>query len=182
MTSETDMLLFIVEPLPADEPVIGRWLWQLEDTRHETREALTGLASAALDWTPDQSVNRIGTLLYHIALVELDWLFTDVLNQQPWPSELQREFGIDVRDAQGQLSAVQGVALEEHLRRLDLVRKHVLASFRDMTLEEFRRPHSISDYRVTPEWVLHHLIQHEAEHRGHIQTLRTLAEQALDAH
>ncbi len=44
-----------------------------------------------------------------------------------------------------------------------------------MTVEDFRRPrHFPGQYDVTPEWVLHHLIQHEAEHRGHIQTLRVL--------
>lgn len=180
MTSETDTLLLTVEPLPAYEPAIGCLLWQLEDTRRETREALTGLASAGLDWVPAQGENSIGSLLYHIALIELDWLFAEALDHQPWPLELQQQFDIAVRDAQGQLSAVQGVALEEHLRRLDLVRKHVLAAFRGMTLEEFRRPRSFPDYRVTPEWVLHHLIQHEAEHRGHVQMLRSLAEQALE--
>ncbi|MGA7731021.1 MAG: hypothetical protein WCD37_07085 [Chloroflexia bacterium] len=26
-------------------------------------------------------------------------------------------------------------------------------------------------YDVTPEWVLHHLMQHEGEHRGHIHVI-----------
>jgi uncharacterized damage-inducible protein DinB len=30
---------------------------------------------------------------------------------------------------------------------------------------------------VTPEEILHHLMQHEAEHRGEILTLRAQAEQ-----
>jgi hypothetical protein len=28
-------------------------------------------------------------------------------------------------------------------------------------------------YDVTPEWVLHPLLQHEAEHRGQISDMRT---------
>jgi hypothetical protein len=32
------------------------------------------------------------------------------------------------------------------------------------------------DYEVTPEWVLHHLCQHEAEHRAEIAALRAGAE------
>jgi uncharacterized damage-inducible protein DinB len=49
-----------------------------------------------------------------------------------------------------------------------------------MTVAEFRRPRPVNFYLVTPEWVLHHLMQHEAEHRGQIEILATLAAQAKD--
>ena len=78
-TSESAAPLRSVEPLPGYEPAVGRWLWLVEDTRRETKEALTGLVPAALDWTPNQTENSIGTLLYHIALIELDWLYREVL-------------------------------------------------------------------------------------------------------
>jgi uncharacterized damage-inducible protein DinB len=181
LPTEPTARLLSVEPLPTYEPTIGRCLWLLEDTRRETKEALTGLAPATLDWAPGPRDNSIGTLLYHIALVELDWLFTEVLESQPWPAELKQLFADDAQDEQGRLSRVQGVALEEHLHRLDLVRKHLLASFGSMTLQEFRRPHPFPKYHVNAEWVLHHAIQHEAEHRGHIQLLRSLAERALES-
>lgn len=181
MPTETDAPLLIVESLPTYEPTIGRWLWQLDDTRRETKEALTGLAPSTLDWTPARGSNSIGILLYDTALIELDWLFTEVLNHRSWPEEVQQQFAFADRDAQGHLSSVPGVPLEEHLRRLDLARKYLLESFRGMTLEEFRHPHPFPNYRVTAEWVLHHLIQHEVEHRGHMQMLRSLAEEASDS-
>jgi uncharacterized damage-inducible protein DinB len=37
---------------------------------------------------------------------------------------------------------------------------------------------SLAEYDVTPEWVLHHMMQHEAEHRGQIGALRAGAEAA----
>lgn len=181
MPTENTAPLESVEPLPHYEPTIGRWLWLLEDTRRETKEALTGLAPAALDWPPAPGENSIGTLLYHIGLIELDWLYTEVLENHPWPQELKQLFAVADRNAQGHLSQLQGATLEDHVHRLDLARQYLLASFRSMTVEEFRRPHPFPQYRVTAEWVLHHLIQHEAEHRGHIQMLRSLAERALDA-
>ena len=182
MPTETTPRLLSVEPLPGYEPTIGRWIWVLEDTRRETKdEALSGLDPAALDWIPPHIENSIGTLLYHIALIEMDWLYTDVLESAPLPDELRPLFALDARDAQEHLSAIRGETLEEHLRRLDLVREHLLATFQGMTLDEFRRPRSLPQYRVTPEWVLQHLIQHEGEHRGHIQLLRELAEGALRA-
>lgn len=162
---------------PSDyEPDIGRWLWALEDTRRRTKAALTDVEQAVLDWTPPQAGNSIGTLLYHIAAVELDWLYTDVLEgQQPWTQEIEEVFPSDVRDDQGHLTAIRGVPLADHLHRLDLVRQLLLRSFRGMTLDEFRRLRSLPTYQVTPEWVLHHLMQHEAEHRGHIELLRSWA-------
>jgi uncharacterized damage-inducible protein DinB len=36
------------------------------------------------------------------------------------------------------------------------------------------------DYRVTPEGVLHHLIQHETEHRGQLGLVRELAERTTE--
>jgi len=174
--------LHSVEPLLHYEPTIGRWLWLLEDTRRETKEALAGLTPAALDWIPIGSEeNSIGTLLYHIALIELDWLYAEVLENQPWPEELKELCAVVVRDPQGHLSPVQGVGLAEHLHRLDRSRAYLLAAFHHMSLEEFRRPRSLPQYRVTAEWVLHQLIQHEVEHRGQIQLLRSLAEHTLTA-
>jgi uncharacterized damage-inducible protein DinB len=172
--------LHTVEPLSPYEPVIGRWLWSLEETRRETREALNGLAPAYLTWIPAPRENSIGTLLYHIALIELDWLFTEVLESRPWPQEIKELFPSADRDEQGCLSVEQDATLEAALHRLDCVRKHLLLAFRDMSLQDFRRPRAFPEYQVTPEWVLHHLIQHEAEHRGHIQLLRSLAEQLAE--
>ncbi len=48
-----------------------------------------------------------------------------------------------------------------------------------MTLEDFRRPRSAESYDVTPEWTIHHLVLHEAEHRGEMATIRSLAEASL---
>jgi len=141
--------------------------------------ALANIDQSVLDWTAFQAENSIGTLLYHIGLIELDWLYVEVLENAPWPKALKELFPIKVRDDQHMLSVVRHVSLAEHFQRLDILRERLLASFRDMSQEEFHRPRTIPEYDVTPEWVLHHLIQHEAEHRGHIQMLRSLAERAL---
>ncbi len=174
--SETQHLS--VETLPDYAPEIGRWLWALEDTRRMTKDSLTNTDQSVLDWIPPQGGNSIGTLLYHIAAIELDWLYTEVLEgRQLWTQEIEELFPFDVRDDQGRLTVVRGVSLADHVHRLDIVREHLLASFRGMTLQEFRRLRSFPTYSVTPEWVLHHLIQHEADHRGHIEMLRSWAEQ-----
>ena len=165
-----------VMELEADcAPGIAPWLWAMEDGRRRTLARLEGISQPELDWTPPAGQNAIGTLLYHIAAIEMDWLFTEVLEQPDFPPDIEVLFPLDVRDASGRLSPCPDVALADHLARLDDVRARLLATFRTMSAAEFRRVRHLRDYDVTPEWVLHHLLQHEAEHRGEIMLVRALA-------
>jgi len=168
----------VVDGLPGYEPEIGRAVWMLEDTRQLTKAGLVGLADDEIDWVPasaaNRNINSIGALLYHIAAIEADWLYAEVLEAVVFPPELTNLFPDDVRDHGGHLAVAHGGGLDVHLLRLDAVRDQVLAAFSGMSLTEFRRERELPDYTVTPEWVLHHLMQHEAEHRGEIGMLRIL--------
>jgi uncharacterized damage-inducible protein DinB len=161
-----------VKLLDGYTPEIARPLWVLEATRYRTKGVLKSIDPAAIDWASPEGGNSIGTLLYHIAAIEMDWLYVEVLEQGGLPSEVQALFPYEVRDGQGHLTAVPGVSLDEHLRLLDATRAILLAAFREITLDDFRRLRSFEAYDVTPEYVLHHLVQHEAEHRGQIGQLR----------
>lgn len=163
-----------IEALPDYEPEIGRVLGALDETRQRTLAGLDGVSDNELNWTPAPGFNSIATILYHLAAIEADWLYTEVL-QQPFPPEAEILFPSDVRDDQGRLSVARDVAFEPLTARLDAVRVLLLSAFRDMTSEDFRRERRLLDYDVTPEYVLHHLMQHEAEHRGEIGMLRALA-------
>lgn len=156
-------------------PVLAKWIWMFEDTRARTRAVLEGLAPAAVDWTGDGGRNSIGALLYHIAAIEADWIFSDVL-RQPFPPEVDALLPYSVRDDAGVLSGVRGEDLAQHLKRLDTIRHAVLAALRNLPDQELDHPRGVGDQHVTPEWVLHHLMQHEAEHRGQIGEIRILAE------
>ena len=161
--------------LPGYHPEIGRWLWALEDTRRDTLKSLDGLTDNDLDSLPPGGDNNIGALLYHIAIVEVGWLYFQVLEgKKPFPPGFGALFPVNAVDEQERLTNLQGVSLQEHLQRLEKVRANLMEEFRGMSIEDFRRLRYLPEENVTPEWVLHHLIQHEAEHRGQIQTLRHL--------
>lgn len=159
-------------------PEIAPWLWAMEDARRRTLARLEGITQAELDWTPHAGENAIGTILYHIAAIELDWLYAEVLEQPDFPPDVEALFPLDVRNADGRLTPCPNLPLADHLARLDATRTRLLATFRAMSLTEFRRIRPLTDYDVTPEWVLHHLLQHEAEHRGEIMLVRALAVRA----
>jgi uncharacterized damage-inducible protein DinB len=178
--------MLVVEPLAGYESEIGVLLWMLESGRRRLKEGLAQMDAtqeqALLDWRPRPEVNSIGSHLYHIAIVETDWLFMEVLADYTpptavaWPDALLPH---EMRDEQGLLTHVPGETLANHLQRLDAVRQLLLDAFRGMSLNEFRRPLHLEQYDVTLQWVLHHLIQHEAQHRGQILDRRAEAERIL---
>lgn len=178
--SRSDRESLAIVPTDAAVPEIGRYLWMLQDIRGKTKRSLVGIAPATLDWVPLLSANTIGTLLYHIALVEADWFYVDVL-EGAIPEDLTPHLPYDDRDAHGHLTVVADRPLAEHLALLDEVRTRVLAGFGAMSLDEFSRSRPSSNLDVTPEWCIYHLIEHEATHRGEIDIVRLLAEAALAA-
>jgi len=121
----------------------------------------------AVDWRPGWGDNTIGTLLYHLAVIELDWLYSEILEEEP-PVKFMRLFQFDARTESGRLTPVLSDTLDTHLARIHAVRARFLYKLRDMTVEEFRRVRVLDNYDVTPEWVVQHLNQHEGEHRGQI--------------
>jgi uncharacterized damage-inducible protein DinB len=147
-------------------PEVGAALWRLEDARERTLELLSEMPPAYVD--AEVRGNRIGTILYHLALVEADWLFVEVLGQEEVPEELNGLFPEAMRDEAGQLTLIRQETPDQHLARLHAMRQILLENFRGMTDEAFHRPRELPQYDVSPAWVLHHLAQHEAEHRGEL--------------
>lgn len=77
----------------------------------------------------------------------------------------------DGRDDEGRLTEFRSESLESHLSRLTAIRERFLDAMRTMSSDDFNRSRSLPDYDVSPSWVLHHLGQHEAEHRGEIESV-----------
>lgn len=140
----------------------GRWLWCLEDVRHTLITELTGISQHLLDTKIDER-QTIGSLLYHIALVEADWLYIEVLGAD-WDPEIRSLFPLESRSADGSITHIEGQSLEELLYRLNKVREVFLSYFRLMNLTDWRKPRVLEHYDVTPEWVVYHLIEHESHH------------------
>jgi hypothetical protein len=169
-----------------DDPEVGRWLAAMEDGRADTLKELAEVSAEMVDWYPSAPLNSIGSLLYHIALVEASWVAEEILEVGE-PHELAALLPWPDRDAGGlpgnerHLSRIDGQSLEQHLERLAAIRRWVLEQLKPMTNEDFHRVRSLDDYDAAPDWVLHHVLQHEAEHRSHIAWLRdTFAARASD--
>lgn len=142
---------------------IERWLAALDDSRTRTVRLLEGLADEDLD---RGEPNSIGTVLYHVAAIEADYLFDDIRGEpEAIPTDL---FPHDVREADGILTPIRGVPLRDHLDRLATVRRWFVDHVSGMDDDTFLRTRDHEPYDVSPVYVLHHLCQHEAEHRAEI--------------
>jgi len=168
----------VVDPALSDEPAIGPWLWAFQDARMRTMEELVNVRHAECDGSPPDGDISIGSTLYHLAAIEADWLYAEVL-EQPFPLEVEQLFPYPIRDTAGRLTHVNGIRFQAHVQRLETVRHLLMGVFQRMNLAEFRRVRALPDYDVTPEWVLHHLMQHEAEHRSQIGATRARAKRYL---
>jgi uncharacterized damage-inducible protein DinB len=172
-----DALRLDRDVVPCKEPLVARYLAILADCRTITIETIKSMRDALLYWRRNDFDSNISDLLYHIAIVEADWLFTDVL-ERPVPPELQLQYSD--RDSHGRLVHIGEERLEESLLRLEQVRTRLNETYAAMDLKEFRRLRHGSQREVSPEWVLHHLAQHEAEHRGQINLLKRLGTETLN--
>lgn len=164
-----------IDPVAASNPEIGRWLWGLEEVRKRTLRLVSEIEQPLLNWRgSDGGENSISSLLYHIALVEMSWLYLDLL-QQEFPPEVSDIFPFPMADEAGKVSHVAGMTLADHLQRLKATREIALSIYQKMDLEEWRRlrpPVNDQSYETTPEWAVFHLIEHEAGHAFQISSLK----------
>jgi uncharacterized damage-inducible protein DinB len=154
-------------------PVSLNAIGQLYDARHRTLNWLESIDSDHIDSHLDGYHNTIGTLLYHIAAIEASWLFTEIL-QENFPADIAALFSYPVRDEAGLLFRVAGVSVDEHLNRFAITRSYLLNALQGITFTELRKRKEFEDYLVTDEWIVHHLLQHESEHRGEMMAIYAL--------
>jgi uncharacterized damage-inducible protein DinB len=171
-----DLVHRSINPYPAASEDLGRWLWAMEDARERTKLLVEGVTPEELDWTTPGVDNSIGAILYHVALIEFDYLCCDILKIEPYFADLMELFPWDHRDEAGHLATARSLTLTNHLTTLDAVRTRFLESLAPFSRIELSTSREFPEweYDITPEWTLHHLMQHESEHRGEIGAIRTL--------
>lgn len=172
-----EILRIDADVIECREPLVARYLTMLSDCRRLTMDSIKNLRFDLIYWRRSDFDSNIGDLLYHIAYIEADWLFVDVL-ESTIPPELTPHLAYSDRDPMGRLVHIGEEQLESSLLRLNGVRAKLNQTYARMDLADFRRLRHSPQHDVSPEWVLHHLLQHEAEHRGQINLLKRLGTEA----
>jgi len=156
---------------------IGLFLAQMEDIRRVTKQYVEELTAEQLSWHPNPKVESIGTLLLHIAAVEFSWILEDIFKH---PMGQEWEIAFPIRAG---IPQVSGQPVAYFLGKLDTVRSEVrsaLATLTDADQERAIIPQDAGSSAqktggYTIRWILHHLIDHEAHHRGQIAVMKRLS-------
>lgn len=142
---------------------VGRWLAAINDARGRTLVLIEGLSDADMD---RGEPNTIGSVLYHLAAIEADYLFDDICGE---PAAIPMElFPHDVREKRGILTPIRGTALSEHVNRLTTIRQTLIQRVEVLDADAFHQLNARAAYDISPAYSIHHLMQHEAEHRAEI--------------
>jgi uncharacterized damage-inducible protein DinB len=166
-------------PLPGFSPWVGRYVTQLTETRGALMRQVAGLSPAQLAWHPTDDTESIGTQLLHVAAIEWSWVFQDIFGRpdedyQGW----EEAFPLRVGAPQ-----VTGQALPYFTDRLERVRAEILEALRglsdgdrDRLVGEGPPPEGVEprSYLFSMDWILFHLVHHEAHHAGQVELLRRL--------
>jgi len=144
----------------------GLLLSQLEEGRARTLRVAGACPAQRLHQSSPAFPNSVAAHLAHLGAIELDWLYCDLLGQEI-PQEALAGCPIaDVRDASGRLDAAEGASWEELLAWLEACRQRLLDHCRTLQSSQLGTLVQGQEGSATPEWILAHLVQHEAEHRG----------------
>ncbi len=169
-----------LQPDPDLHPRLALLLAQMNEVRADLKTQAERWSDEDLDETLVPGFMSPGGLLLHIAEAEHWWLrvvLADQGEEGQLPAESLFPFHVDENG-----DAVAGERpLTEYLGVLDDTRAWTRDFLVGLTAEDLTRDFPFSSkegesYVFSVEWVLYHLVEHEAHHRGQLALISRLAE------
>jgi uncharacterized damage-inducible protein DinB len=145
---------------------IQGYLTKLGDLRNQAKTLLEGLPVEALDWRPFQgegelATNSLAAIAAHLAGSQMYWM-KEIIGRTPIQRDREAEF------------ATKGISTDELKAGLDAavkITEEVLSSLTENQLEEGRK---FRDRPITVRGGILQVIDHVAQHIGHMQLTRQL--------
>jgi uncharacterized damage-inducible protein DinB len=155
---------------------IGFYLAGMDEVREQLREALAGMSTENVGRIAVPGAHSIGALTLHIGEAEWWWMQCVVSGHELNDGDARASYW-DVLKEPNRI-AQQAYSAEFCLDEVQQIRdqtRATLAAFNDQDIERtfsFERRGKTYDHSL--RWILHHLIDHEAQHKGQILMLKRL--------
>ncbi len=145
---------------------IQGYLATLAELRNQIKTLLEGLPQEALDWCPirgegELATNSLGVIVTHLAGSETFWM-KEIIGRTLIGRDRKAEFLTRGVSAEGLKGRIDGAAK---------ITEEILSSLAESQLEEVRK---FRDRSVTVRGSILHVLEHMAQHLGHIQLTRQL--------
>lgn len=144
--------------------------WMLQDIRKVTLEGIKGLTKEQLFEPPIEGEYSIGAYLMHFAECEIYWY--EQFSGDTVSDELKKRAYSNVWfDPGGEANPpTSPPEVQEYLSVLDEIRNIVMNGMDKLTDEDLETEVDFKvregEMRFSKKWILYHLIEHEAHHRG----------------
>ena len=166
----------VLTPQPGLSTGIGYYLAGMEEVRRQVAVAVKDIPDDQIGRPPFLGAHSIGGLVLHIGEAEWFWMKM-VVSGQKLTDEVKNAPYWDILDdvdrvARNGYTAEFCLSEAEHIRNQT---RDVLFTYNDKDLERiitFERDGKTTEYNL--RWILHHLIDHEAQHKGQIFMLKRL--------
>ena len=166
----------VLTPHPGLSTGIGYYMSGMEEVRNQLIEAVKNIPNDIIGKPAFLGAHSIGGLVLHIGEAEWFWMQM-VVSGHKLTEEDRAAACWDILDEIDRVSS-RGFSTEFCLLEIEKIRnqtRDVLFSFNDSDLERiisFERRGKTTEHSL--RWILHHLIDHESQHKGQILMLKRL--------
>lgn len=166
----------VLTPHPGLSTGIGYYLGSMEEIRTQVSVAVKDIPDDLIGKPPFLGAHSIGGLVLHIGEAEWFWMQMVVSGHQLTEEDKQAPYWDILEDIERVTR--NGYTVEFCLKEVERIRnqtRDVLFSYNDKDLERmiaFERHGETTEYNL--RWILHRLIDHEAQHKGQILMLKRM--------
>jgi uncharacterized damage-inducible protein DinB len=155
---------------------LGFYFAGMEEVREQLRDAVTALSGDSFNRPAFPGAHSIGALVMHIGEAEWWWMQCNVAGHKLTDEDRKAPFW-DVLDEPDSFLS-HSYNPEFCLKTIEKIRnqtRELLLSLNDDDLERiFSYQRRGATHEQSLRWILHHLIDHEAQHKGQILMLKRL--------
>ena len=166
----------VLTPHPGLSTGIGYYMSGMEEVRSQVINAVKDIPNELIGKPAFLGAHSIGGLVLHIGEAEWFWIQMVVSGHKLTDEDRNAAYW-DILDEVERVTS-RGFSTEFCLQEVEKIRnqtRDVLFSFNDTDLERvisFERRGKTTEHSL--RWILHHLIDHEAQHKGQILMLKRM--------